>query len=149
MQGLDKKVNHGWYFGLFSLITVNCGLFKKDYREFEQSKATTAYVVFKKKIYSHSPVSPKREVPSHQKYHFSQVGEASHARCSFFASFSRKQRDCTDHLQYAGTSIPDLVEFARHEENYIASADLTLAFGLKNAFPLEDIDLVLFPVVVE
>jgi len=72
-------------------------------------------------------------------------------RGGFFTRLSRKQRDCADHLQRAGAGIPDLVKYARHEQNCIASMDPTLCLcpGLENAFSFEEIYFVFLHVIVE
>ena len=66
-----------------------------------------------------------------------------------FPVFPEKKRNCAYHLQHTVTSIPDLVEFAGHEQDDIASVDRKLGPGVNNAFPFEDIYLVLFLVVVK
>ncbi len=75
----------------------------------------------------------------------------SHAGGGFFTGLSRKQRDRADHLQHAGAGVPDLVKFARHEQNGIACVDLTLTLSpcLENAFPFKEIYFVFLLVIVE
>ena len=87
--------------------------------------------------------------PFHILNKFAVAYHTLHARGGFFSGLSRKKWNCAYHLQHTVTSIPDLVEFAWHEQDGIASVDRKLALGFNNAFPFEDIYLVLFLVVVK
>jgi hypothetical protein len=75
----------------------------------------------------------------------------SWTRRGFPAGLSREQWDRADHSQHPGAGIPDLVELARHQQDGIAGADRMFipASGFENAFPFEEINLVLLFMVME